>query len=134
MNPYVDSNEYVRPKNTSGMNCPLLNRPCLKTCHNCELWQPVELEAGGKTKVVWKCAFNWAVGIQTINSLKLNGMQAAMEGLRNHFHHFRESVITLVGAMARASRLIEQESPPRTLEGEVITNASETGARPSSPV
>lgn len=83
MDPRVKSNSYVRPKNDSGMLCPLHRKPTSQTCHKCELWQPLEVEVDGRSQVLWKCAFVWCASVQVITSHHLAGIQRAAEQTRN---------------------------------------------------
>lgn len=97
----------AKPVNDSGMYCPLLRRPCSKVCHTCELWESYVVSEGGQVEEQWRCAFRWPTFQNAIMNSRTDGMQRAYEGLRNQFAEFKNSLLSLIGAVAGVRAQIE---------------------------
>jgi len=98
-------NKTGKPQNQSGMQCPLNGKPTYKTCHLCELWQPLNVTVNGAETVDWRCSLVWNVTLQTINNAKTDGMVKATESLRNKIVELMR--LLLLGAASKPPLKLE---------------------------
>jgi hypothetical protein len=99
----------VKPVNPSPAYCPLWRKPCKRMCHQCELWQPLEIVRAGRASTEWKCAILWHNEVAVMSSHQLEGLGKATESLRNRFEGFRASVLQLVAAMGGIHRMLGRQ-------------------------
>lgn len=121
--------EGVTPYNKSGRTCPLWRKPCIKVCHNCELWQPLKLLVDGKEEKHWACSYNWTASMAARNVLATESVEAEAHIQNEQFSGFRGAVGQLVGQMAQANRLVEANKPPQKL----IAEAEDAPEKSSDP-
>lgn len=103
-----------KPVNPSGMRCPLLKAAVCETCHTCEFWNPLEVSRAGKPAVEWRCAFNWSPLLQVINNSRMDGLQVAIESMRNRFADYAQMSARLLTALPK---LMLGLPPPPPQEG-----------------
>ena len=115
LDPSEKEPEGVVPYNKSGRYCPLWRKPTIKVCHTCELWQPLKLLIDGKEEKHWGCSYNWSAAMAARNVLATESVEAEAHIQNEQFSSFRGSVGMLVGQMARASNIIEEQRPPQKL-------------------
>lgn len=108
--------ELERPVNKAGTHCPLWRKPVSKVCHTCEFWQPVRLQVNGQEEITWKCAFVWQPTLQLLTQHSNEMVERETAELRHSFVNFRAAVGQLIGQMAQASHIIEENKPPKLIE------------------
>lgn len=111
-----------RPPGPAGLYCPLSGKACQKACPTCPLWKPVQFTITDRASSAtaeetrWDCSLGWGVVLQTDTAKRMERLASEMEGLRNSFHAFRQSIVALVGQLGRVplppamgGKLIEAE-------------------------
>lgn len=119
--------EIVKPKGPKGVWCPLWRRECIKVCHTCKLWLPVEMTArhpqtGEVNQKVWDCAFNHAILVQLDTGRRVERVAAETERAGKQTEKVRASLMALA---MQAEQLAAPSGPAQQLIEEDPTNGGQ---------
>lgn len=101
-----------RPLGPSDLYCPMWRKRCDKVCHQCPLWQPLDLTVNGQSVTDWRCALVWPVTLGTVANARMDGLGAAMEQMRNRFDDLRASFVEVIRRVATARGEVQRLEGP----------------------
>lgn len=88
-----------QPERPHGSTCPW-DKP---SCKGCMLWVGLTVENDkGEPRVEYRCAPAWAAVNGTALAVRLDGVQKAVEGMRNQFATFKQSLAGLLAGLVQA--------------------------------
>lgn len=102
-----------RPLGPADLLCPLWKKSCVKVCHTCPLWQPVEFQAVSPTGEVgterrWNCALAWNTIIGLDTGKRVEGLRAEHEGMKKTLGQF-------LGGLIRAKTALAGQPPAKEI-------------------